>query len=519
MAFYLTYRPQKIADLDLPEIREGLLNVLTKKNPPHAFLFSGPRGSGKTSAARIVAKSLNCEKGEKPGEPCGKCDVCQAVAKGSLLDLIEIDGASNRGVDDVRSLKENIKLVPSKGKVKVYIIDEVHMLTTEAFNALLKTLEEPPVHAFFILCTTEPEKLPETIISRCLQFNFRKAKPVEVEASLQKVIKGEKIKIDQEAVKLLAKSVDGSFRDAQKVLDQLSGLPKIGVEEIQKTLGQGAGFGGREMVLSLAQGPVGMVLSQLERLADEGVDFRQFSRSVLEALRDLLMVRVGVGDFKESQPTQALSLLEIKHLLRLFSLAAREVKGSLIEQLPLEIAVVEWFQFRGELNGSGGNQSEPAEKEAPVKDKAGSVVKKNVASVAEKETEPANSQIHDNGNGKTNGNGHLTLGPIKDRWDDLLTEVKPMNHSVSALLRACRPQSFEGETLVLEVSYPFHKERLETAKCRELVETAAGTVFGTPVKIKCVLGENKTVIDSVEEGLVSEAEKIFGAADGTGLTQ
>ncbi len=502
MAFYLTYRPQKIADLDLPEIRDGLARVLAKKNPPHAYLFTGPRGAGKTSAARILAKSFNCLKNKGVGDPCGKCAVCQEIAAGSFIDLIEIDGASNRGIDDVRSLKENIRLVPGKGRAKVYIIDEVHMLTTEAFNALLKTLEEPPVHAYFILCTTEPEKVPETIASRCVEFHFRKAKPAEIENSLKKVIKGEGLVIDPEALGLLARSVDGSFRDAQKVLDQLSSTKEIGLKEIRAALGQGSGFSGEALIHYLAEGTLAETLTKIGELVEEGVSFRQFSKDVLEALRALLLQKVGVGKHSELAAVR-LEIGEVKQLLRLFSIASREVKGSLIEQLPLEIAVVEWFQSRDQSHNVGEQVSVTANE--PNREKSSQSQLKKSAS-----PEPVKSVQQPSGNGKRNG--HLTLEAVVERWDDLLEEVRPMNHSVSALLRACRPKMVDGEMLTLEVFYPFHKERLETEKCREIIETAASSIFGLSIKIRCVLGQkgaDSVAPARVEDVLIAEAEKIF----------
>ena len=220
--YYLKYRPQKVSELDLISVRESLEKILKSKKIPHAFLFSGPKGIGKTSAARIFAKSINCLGKRKDFEPCNKCDVCQEITNGSSLDLIEIDAASNRGIDDIRSLREKIKLSPARCRYKVYIVDEAHMLTTEAFNALLKTLEEPPAHAVFILCTTEPEKLPKTIVSRCLQIKFQKAKKEEVINSLKRVVKGEKLEVEKEVLAEISVNAEGSFRDAQKILDQLS---------------------------------------------------------------------------------------------------------------------------------------------------------------------------------------------------------------------------------------------------------------------------------------------------------
>src|SRR3990172_10193106 len=223
--FYLKYRPQKFSDIVGQEHTvKTLLSQLEAGKIGHGYLFAGPRGTGKTSTARIFAKAVNCQKYTKPkfGEPCNKCKSCMAVFTGSHLDLIEIDAASNRLIEDVRDLREKIKLSPVSSRFKVYIIDEAHMLTREAFNALLKTLEEPPKHAIFILATTEPSKLPSTIISRVQRFNFQRAKDEELAMALRKIIKEEGIKIDDEAIFAIAKAADGSFRDAVSFLDQLS---------------------------------------------------------------------------------------------------------------------------------------------------------------------------------------------------------------------------------------------------------------------------------------------------------
>src|SRR6266581_3023021 len=220
MVFYRKYRPQIIDDLDNQVVRERLLAVLSK-GLPHAFLFTGPKGLGKTSAARIVAKAVNCEKIDRI-EPCNACEQCISITNGTNLDVLEIDAASNRGIDEIRDLKEKIRLSPLSAKKKVYIIDEVHMLTTEAFNALLKTLEEPPAHAMFILCTTEPHKVPATITSRCFHIAFKRATDEELVRSLKRIKEGEKLEVDEDALFAIAKMADGGFRDAAKILEELA---------------------------------------------------------------------------------------------------------------------------------------------------------------------------------------------------------------------------------------------------------------------------------------------------------
>ena len=220
MVFYRKYRPQTIQDLDSENVREILISVLSK-DPAHAFLFTGPKGLGKTSTARIVAKVVNCTAKRKDIEPCNKCEQCISITNGSNVDVLEIDAASNRGIDEIRDLKEKIRLSPMEADLKVYIIDEVHMLTTEAFNALLKTLEEPPDHAMFILCTTQAQKVPATIISRSQRFDFKRVSEKDIVGLLNSVKKDLQAQIAPEALSLIARAAEGSFRDSLSIFDQI----------------------------------------------------------------------------------------------------------------------------------------------------------------------------------------------------------------------------------------------------------------------------------------------------------
>jgi len=497
--------------LDLPEISQGLKKLVDSGKVPHALLFSGPRGAGKTSAARIIAKALSCLNNNGRGEPCNHCSNCNEIASGSFLDLIEIDGASNRGIDDVRRLRENIKLAPARGKLKIYIIDEAHMLTTEAFNALLKTLEEPPAHAIFILCTTEPEKLPGTIISRCTQFRLRKAKPSEVETALKRVAKGEKLTIEEGVLELIAKNVDGSFRDGEKILDQLAaGNEKITLVEARQLLGQVEALSPERLIEALAGSDAKEGLLEISRLVEVGADLKIYLQNLLEALRLILMSRIGVEEYEETETTKKLSFTDLKKLIENFSQRAAELKNAVIPQLPLELAVIEWTQEAGRDRPLPPVQTQP-------KGKGEKAVRNEVKTALPVANKPGSSDL------ENQGNGQLLLEKIRSGWNEILSRVRPMNHSVEALLRACRPLKVDRDILTLEVFYVFHKERLETEKCRLIVEEAATEVVGSPVKVKCLLGKRQTksstavkeeiiekvIPDDLAQDSLAAAEQIF----------
>jgi DNA polymerase-3 subunit gamma/tau len=288
MTLYLKYRPQKISELDLAGAREALEPMVLSGNVPHALLFSGPRGIGKTSAARIVAKAINCvADGEKP---CNKCEMCKAITGGAATDVVEIDAASNRGIDEIRELREKVRLAPMQAKFKVFIIDEVHMLTNEAANALLKTLEEPPAHAVFILCTTDPEKLPETVLSRCTRVQFRKPTVEEMVGKLKKVAEGEKVVVDESGLKLISAAARGSFRDAIKIFEQVWVVKgKVGEADVREVLGALSLADPEKFVEDIKRGETAEALKLVNDLAERGVNMRGFVEQLVEYLRTVLL--------------------------------------------------------------------------------------------------------------------------------------------------------------------------------------------------------------------------------------
>lgn len=526
--YYLKYRPQRISELDLDGVRDQLQKIVSSGRMPHAFLFAGPRGSGKTSTARIVAKVLNCEhpqptthNPQHSPEPCNECSQCIAITRGSSLDVVEIDAASNRGVDDIRSLRETVKLAPIGAEKKVYIIDEAHMLTTEAANALLKTLEEPPEHAVFILATTAPEKLLDTIRSRCTIINFYKGKEVEITRALKKAVEGEELEIDTDALAAISKGVDGSFREAHKILEQLSFKKgKITARDVV-ALSATNFTDPVDLLKLLAKGEAKLALSEIDNLVNQGVNLKSYLTGMVGTLRKMLLARMGVE--QESEDIEEIKEIEdIKNLIELFSEAARQYPTALVPQLPLEIAVVKWcvgFEdsqlSRLPLNstpargGTGSRDfravlrvdSNPLE---PVSNNRGQRSTTDSPSLKEEKAEKIVSKV--------------SAEELDNLWPQIMRLIKERNHSAEALLRAARPTAFDGKTLQIEVFYKFHKERLEKEPYRDVVEEVAATLLGGPLKLACVLTEEKkraadvrNVATPEDEDLAKLAEDIFNA--------
>lgn len=361
LVLYRKYRPQKFADIAGQEhVVQTITNALSSDMVSHAYIFSGPRGSGKTTIARILAKAINCQN-RKPGsfEPCNKCSSCMEITEGRSLDIIELDAASNRGIDEIRELKDNVRFAPVKEKYKVLILDEAHQLTKEAVNALLKVLEEPPAHAIFILATTEIHKMIPTIISRCQRFDFRKLTLAEITKQLEFIAKSEKAKIDKSALEIIALNSGGALRDAISLLDQtltFSGAENgaIKAEDIKKLLGivdtnlisQFVGF--------LADKKADTALTFLNQTFERGYDPQDFTKALVNYLRQTILVKINpdkmnpivVGLSEEDQEglknqSARFTPIELHKMINLFIEAENKIKYSSIPQLPLELAIVD----------------------------------------------------------------------------------------------------------------------------------------------------------------------------------
>ncbi|MCL5113789.1 MAG: DNA polymerase III subunit gamma/tau [Patescibacteria group bacterium] len=460
MVFYRKYRPETLEELDSEEVREKLLSILSKGSA-HALLFTGPKGLGKTSAARIVAKIVNCEKLAKDkklktknqSEPCNKCSQCVSITSGTNIDVLEIDGASNRGIDEIRDLREKVRLSPARALKKIYIIDEVHMLTTEAFNALLKTLEEPPAHVVFVLCTTEPHKVPPTIASRCFQVAFKKASRVELVRSLTRIVKSEKIAIDQDALSSICDLADGSFRDAAKILEEFStkGRKKVTKEMVEQEYQISNISSYIDLMLGfLAERDAKKAIQLVGKLIEQGVDMKYFLEQLIFKLHNLLLDRVGV--IKNLQTSLSFDIQEIKELTELLTKASSQLKFAVLSQLPLEMTIIQWCMQQG-------TQVED-EKKAPVTQTV-------------QDLDPSTRATF--------------LSTVDDIWPKLIEKIKPYNHSVAGLLRGCSLKNFDGKKLEVEAKFKFHKEKLDETKVRVLIEKVLEEITGEKVKIAVVL--------------------------------
>ena len=367
LVLYRKYRPETFSEIIGQEhIVQTLANAVSEDMVSHAYLFAGPRGSGKTTIARLLAKALNCQnRKEKEFEPCNKCSSCLEISKGRAMDLIEIDAASHRGIDEIRELREGIKFTPTKSKYKVFIIDECHQLSKDAANALLKTLEEPPAHAVFILATTEIHKMIPTIISRCQRFDFRKLTVPEIIRKLEFIVKKEKIKIEERALSLIALNSEGSIRDAEGFLDQaltFSGnhsQQEIKAEDIRDFLGMVEINLVGQFVDFLVQKNSRKAVEFLNETLEKGCDPREFAKTLISYLRQTLLLKIDphfqnaliLGLTKEErerlhEQIKNLEEKDLKRLLNLFLEAETKMKYSSIVQLPLELAIIEAIDFR-----------------------------------------------------------------------------------------------------------------------------------------------------------------------------
>jgi DNA polymerase-3 subunit gamma/tau len=505
-------------------ITQALQNAIATGRVAHAYLFAGPRGVGKTSVARILAKALNCQEGPTP-QPCDRCSSCQEIRGGISVDVLEIDGASNRGIDEIRELRENVRYLPSKNKYKIYIIDEVHMLTDQAFNALLKTLEEPPPHVIFIFATTEPHKIPLTILSRCQRYNFRRIPLPETVAHLRKIAAEEKVEISEASLHLIAREGEGSMRDAQSLLDQTLSFSgsKVSDSDVVEVLG----VVDRQILQEVAQGleeaDPGRLLQIVERVHNYGYDLKEFCGELTRLMRDLLVLKIfpraedrtGFLDLPDEEVAQLLpraekfSREELHAYFRTLLAAHDEIARSSFPRLVLEMTltklarkkpilsiqeVLEKLQTMEMRLSAGGLVSLPPKREAAaLKEPAPAKEERPVAEEESEDSEEAVSlepaevaeEVVAAGGEDPQEEAADSSPDFGGVWKDFVHFAKKKKPPFASLLEHAHPLVL-NET-VLEVGYPeksFYLERMQEADNRTLFETLAGEFFKNPLKVR-----------------------------------
>lgn len=512
LSLYRKYRPSSWSDVvGQAHVIDTLRNAVAAERVAHAYLFAGPRGTGKTSVARLLAKAVNCENPDAAKRPDDTCENCLSVQNNSFLDLIEIDAASNTSVEDVRDLRDKINFSPNRGRYKVYIIDEVHMLSTAAFNALLKTLEEPPPHAIFILATTEMHRIPATVLSRCQRHEFRRLPVDEMVAQLEKICKQEGIKADKNALELIARQATGSLRDAESLLDQLaSGGSEVKLDWAQQVLGTSASLAVLDLLDALASKDAAAGLELIRKSLDSGSDPRQFSRQVVDALRGLLLLRMGAPlgpEFagEESQRMQkqaeAFSLVELLRIIRVFNDAAGEAKVAWLPSLPLEMAFVESVSGSSAVPAAAPASESPAPGSKPnPKTGAGQAAPSSTPRPAA----PAEVAAP-----------NASTGTQLDSqvWTRVKESAKARDSHVLALLNSVKSRELRGDTLLLGFASEILKERMLKPENMDVLVAVLEQVTGGPLHVECYLaggkaGELPPGLDS--SGMVAAAVRLGG---------
>ena len=522
--FYRKWRPQTLAEVVGQEhVTRTLLNALARKRVSHAYLFCGPRGTGKTSTGRILAKAINCIKPTTGGigEPCNECTMCKAISEGRALDVIEIDAASHTGVDDVRDLIERVAYSTAAAKYKVYIIDEVHMLSNSASNALLKTLEEPPPHVIFILATTETHKVLPTIISRCQRFDFHRLSQKDTEEKLSRITQAESITISPEALRVVAKSARGGLRDAENLLEQIYTYygSDVSIAQVREMLGMVGDERAHELVKYILQKDINAGLKSINHAVEDGIDIRQISREVVSYLRELLLLMSGID--KDSSLTKE-ELSELKSLSGTTSIEqiVRAIKlfggidntSDSSSTLLLELALVDAC-VEPVVNKTITPTSTTHPKQSTT-----TTLPKRAATQAPHTSTPSTPPSASYSTSITEShqpveqarvsaleNAGSPLEQLTANWSLIMQQVPDAirRSPAVAMLRSAgiKPVAIESDTVVLSFKYSYHRDKIEELENKKIVAGIISQFIGRPCQIKCIY-------EPEENHLVREAQKL-----------
>ncbi len=524
-ALYRKWRSQTFDEIiGQQHVTQTLTNALHMNRVAHAYLFSGPRGTGKTSTARLLAKAVNCLAPQVADRPCNHCEICTAVAEGRLMDLIEIDAASNTGVDDIRDLRDKVGFRPAQARIKFYIIDEVHMLSNSAFNALLKTLEEPPAHVIFVLATTEPERIPATITSRCQRFDFKRIRLEEVVGRLDFILKEEGFQADPVALEYIARQGGGSMRDAISLLDQMLayGADAITLELVQGVLGAVASQSVQELVEAIIGQDAAAGLDVINRVVGDGVDPRQFAREIVEYLRQVMLFKLGQNAVMLNLPDDMLTAIkrqsaqiEATAIIRAtarFNQAQVDVKSGLlaIPQLPLELAfvdaitpppapaVVEAAPPPARATG-GMPRSAPPPPPPPATPPYGH---QSAAPSPPPATAPAPAPVVSAGGTP----GSLSVGLVHQHQEQVVAIIEPRSKAMAEALRNCRVNRVDGNEIEF-VTFELMKKKFDKPEPKEALNDAFSRVLGQKVVVKFVTENQLSAISATAEKQETSQQK------------
>ena len=513
---YRKYRPGNFSEIiGQKHIVQTLSNAIKNDRVGHAYLFTGPRGTGKTSIARILAKTVNCLD-LKDSITCEKCRNCKMINENQSLDIIEIDAASNTGVDNIRELRETVGLPPTALKYKVYIIDEVHMLSTGAFNALLKTLEEPPKHVIFILATTEIHKVPATILSRCQRFDFARLPLQNIIEKLSMIAKKEKVSIDADSLEMIAIAAEGGMRDAESLFGQVLSLEdkNITAKEVEEILGTTDRKFSSELADLIFRKDATGAIASINNFLNDGYDLQIFNKSFLNYLRQLMLLKINPELKKHfayeatqeqikkmTEQTKIAELSDILLALNLFLEAQNRISASILPQLPLEIAIIRAthtfpanpIDYSLQETKGSINLKNEAPRVVPAKplEKNSSIMTEEVI-----EEEPAVIKNLDS----SLPEGDVDLYTVQNNWKRLLVDIRSHNHSLAVLLSSnCKAISASGNEITLATPYDFYKEKLNNHENKLTVEQVFGKILGLKIRLK--------VLTYKEAGIAIEAPK------------